>query len=96
MHKEVADELIELRNFVTTRLEENRQIMNEFEEQTNDRLQHGGGGNHSRVGPGVDDERFSLFQKEMNHWKSITEQKNLNVFKEISNTLKAMKLEWRK
>jgi len=38
MHKEVADELIELRNFVTTRLEENRQIMNEFEEQTNDRL----------------------------------------------------------
>jgi len=32
----------------------------------------------------------------MNHWKSITEQKNLNVFKEISNTLKAMKLEWRK
>jgi len=38
MHKEVADELIELRNFVTTRLEENRQFMKEFEEQTNDRL----------------------------------------------------------
>ena len=35
-------------------------------------------------------------EKEINHWKSITEQKNLNVFKEISNTLKIMKIEWRK
>lgn len=32
----------------------------------------------------------------MNQWKTITEQKNLNVFKEISNALKAIKLEWRK
>lgn len=32
----------------------------------------------------------------MNQWKSITEQKNLNVFKEISNTLKTMKSDWRK
>jgi hypothetical protein len=70
--------------------------MNEFEEQTNERLENGGGASSSRVGSGIDDERFSHFQKEINQWKSITEQKNLNVFKEISNTLKAMKLEWRK
>lgn len=43
-----------------------------------------------------DVEKMSLLQKELNQWKSITQQKNLNVFKEISNTLKTMKLEWRK
>lgn len=32
----------------------------------------------------------------MNKWKVMTEEKNLNVFKEISNTLKSMKQEWRK
>ena len=32
----------------------------------------------------------------MNSWKAITEQKNLNVFREISNTLKIMKTEWKK
>jgi len=44
----------------------------------------------------VDSEKLSFFQKEINQWKSLTEQKNLNVFKEISTTLKTMKLEWRK
>ena len=29
----------------------------------------------------MDEERLSLFQKEIAQWKSITEQKNLNVFK---------------
>lgn len=80
---------------MTSKLEENRQIMSEFEEQTLERVERGGTPS-SRVGAGMDEERVSLLQKEMSQWKSITEQKNLNVFKEISNTLKAMKIEWRK
>ena len=63
-----------------------------------DRIEQGGGGsNGSRIeSTTVDSEKYSHIQKEIDHWKSITEQKNLNVFKEISNTLKVMKLEWRK
>lgn len=33
--------------------------------------------------------------QELNEWKELTEQKNLNVFRQISNALKAIKLEWR-
>jgi len=38
-------------------------------------------GSNSRASSGIDTDKFSQFQKDMNQWKSITEQKNLNVFK---------------
>ena len=36
---------------------------------------------HSRASSGIDTDKFSQFQKDINQWKTITEQKNLNVFK---------------
>jgi len=35
--------MIELRNFVTTKMEETRQFVSEFEEQTMDKLDNGSG-----------------------------------------------------
>jgi len=35
-------------------------------------------------------------QEELEEWKKLTEQKNLNVFKEISNALKIQRMEWRR
>lgn len=81
---------------MTSKLEENRQIMSDFEEQTLERVERGGTPGSRVGGSSMGEERVSLLQKEIAQWKSITEQKNLNVFKEISNTLKAMKIEWRK
>ena len=94
-----SNEISELRGFVSDKLEETRQLMSEFEEQTLERLE----GNNSSgvetgriITTGGDTERYGHIQKELNQWKSLTEQKNLNVFKEISNALKTMKQEWRK
>lgn len=38
MQQEINNEMVEMRNFVTTKLDENRQFMSEFEDQTNDLL----------------------------------------------------------
>jgi len=42
-HIESSNEMIELRNFVTTKMEETRQFVSEFEEQTMDKLDNGSG-----------------------------------------------------
>lgn len=42
MQQEINNEMVEMRNFVTTKLDENRQFMSEFEDQTNDLLQQSG------------------------------------------------------
>jgi hypothetical protein len=39
---DLNNEMVELRSFMTSKLEENRQIMSEFEEMTMDRLDNRG------------------------------------------------------
>lgn len=35
-------------------------------------------------------------KEELSEWKQLTEQKNLNVFRQISNAMKIMRMQWRK
>jgi hypothetical protein len=38
-------------------------------------------GSISRASSAIESDKFTQLQKDMNQWKTITEQKNLNVFK---------------
>lgn len=37
-----------------------------------------------------------MLKEELAEWKKLSEQKNLNVFREISNAMKILRMEWRK
>jgi alpha-glucuronidase len=41
-------------------------------------------------------EQMENIQEQLEEWKKLTEKKNLNVFKEISNALKIQRMEWRR
>ena len=39
-------------------------------------------------------DNFEEFKEQMNEWKKLTQQKNVNVFREMTNTIKSVRLEW--
>ena len=96
VQQQFSHQIAELSSFITARLEENRQIISEFEEQAVQPQKGDSRVANNRESPTLDNEKLSFLQKDIYQWKALTEQKNLNVFKEISTTLKTMKLEWRK
>lgn len=58
-----------------------------FENHSIDRMQRDFGS--SKV------EEFEQMKEEFAQWKELTQQKNLNVFRQMANAIKSMRLEWK-
>ena len=95
--EELKGEMVDVKGYVNTKIEENREMIMEMEEEVIERETMNSGIKASNVNrTGQKSEDFTKLERDVQNWKAATEQKNLNVFKEISSALKSMKIEWKK
>lgn len=80
----LKDEWSSFRVAVERRLEENRAVVMSVESNGFDRIDAGKEGQL--------DEVKEEMKEELAEWRKLTEQKNLNVFREISNAMKMLRL----
>ena len=95
--EELKGEMVDIKGYVNNKIEENREMIMEMEEEVIERETMNSGIKASNVNrAGQKSEDFTKLERDVQNWKAVTEQKNLNVFKEISSALKSMKIEWKK